>query len=49
MIKDDNSYFIKISAGFYDNWKSSTSNSQGVIVVINEKNGKPEIILEDQG
>ncbi len=49
MIKEDKYYFVKIASGFYDNWKSSISNSQGVIVVINAKTGRPEIILDDQG
>ncbi|KAB8033820.1 hypothetical protein GCL57_02820, partial [Fluviispira multicolorata] len=44
MLKEDKYFFVKISSGFYDNWKNSISNSQGVIVVINAKTGRPEII-----
>ena len=48
-IRDDDVYVIKIASGFYQNKLLGLSNGQGMMVVFDQKNGKPLGLLQDEG
>ncbi|WP_158996560.1 Rossmann-fold NAD(P)-binding domain-containing protein [Pigmentibacter ruber] len=48
-LKDDKYYYIKIAAGFPENYLKNISPSQGVIIALNTTTGIPEILFNDNG
>ena len=48
-IRDDDVYVIKIASGFYDNKLIGLSSGQGMMLVFDQKSGKPLGLLEDEG
>nr|BFD33265.1 hypothetical protein GTC16762_28830 [Pigmentibacter ruber] len=48
-LKDDKYYYIKIAAGFPENYLKNISPSQGVIIALNTATGIPEILFNDNG
>ena len=48
-IRDDDVYVIKIASGFYQNKLLGLSNGQGMMLVFDQKSGKPIGLLHDEG
>ena len=48
-IQDDDVYVIKIASGFYQNKLLGLSNGQGMMLVFDQKSGKPIGLLQDEG
>jgi len=48
-IRDDDVYVIKIASGFYQNKLLGLSNGQGMMLVFDQKSGKPIGLLQDEG
>ena len=48
-IRDDDVYVIKIASGFYQNKLLGLSNGQGMMLVFDQKSGKPLGLLQDEG
>ncbi len=48
-IKDDDFYVVKLASGFYNNPEIGLSASQGLMLVLNQKNGQLLSILLDEG
>ena len=48
-IQDDDIYVIKIASGFYQNKLLGLSNGQGMMLVFDQKSGKPIGLLQDEG
>ena len=48
-IQDDDVYVIKIASGFYQNKLFGLSNGQGMMLVFDQKSGKPIGLLQDEG
>jgi ornithine cyclodeaminase len=48
-IKGEEMFAIKISSGFFDNYKLGLSSGNGMMILINSKTGVPEAVLLDNG
>ncbi|MEZ5775898.1 MAG: ornithine cyclodeaminase family protein [Hyphomicrobiaceae bacterium] len=49
MIRNAESFIVKVAAGFYDNPRRGLPANSGVILVLSQKTGRPRAILIDEG
>ena len=47
-IKNDNVYVIKIASGFFKNYNLGLPNGYGMMLIYDQKTGKPKAILNDE-
>ena len=47
-IKNDNVYVIKIASGFFNNSNLGLPNGYGMMLIYDQKTGKPKAILNDE-
>ncbi len=48
-IKGDEHYVIKVGCGFYDNVKIGLPSRNGIMIVLSQKTGEIDYIMDDQG